>query len=232
MNVTVRVPRRAASPFARKLAHDKAVPLDDLVGSGPNGRIVASDVMAWKAPLAQIEPEPQAPKPTRVPLAFAAAVSLVDLRRLAGEAALVGFPLEVEDAALRAAVVALAGLPGATGAAVSLEAGGRQILVRAASGLSIGAERRLRQEALERGADVSAEPALASLLVIRSDRVVPVSVPLLPGRSMRLVLLVGSGMDQGNAILCADSETVTEVQAQELLEAFVLALERPLALLA
>lgn len=232
MNVAPRIPRRAASPHARKLAREMAVHLDDLVGSGPNGRIVASDVMAWKAPLDRVEPEPQSPEPTRVPFTFAAAVSLVDLRRLAGEAAVLGFAIEVEDAALRAAVVAFAGVSGATGAGVSLEAGGRQILVRTASGISIGAERRLRQDALERGADASAEPALASLRVIRSDRVVPVSVPPLSGRSMRLVLVVDGAMDRGNAILCADSEAVTEEQAQELLEAFVLALEEPLALLA
>jgi hypothetical protein len=73
---------------------------------------------------------------------------------------------------------------------------------------------------------------LASLLVMHSNRVVPVSVPLLSGRSMRLVLLVDSRMDQGNAILCADSDAVTEEQARELLEAFVVALEQPLALMA
>jgi pyruvate dehydrogenase E2 component (dihydrolipoamide acetyltransferase) len=232
LNAAAPILRRAASPHARKLARDRTIALDDLVGSGPGGRIVAADVIAWRAPVASTEPQPQAPKPARLPLIFSAAVSLADFHRLAAQAALVGLTLEVEDAALRAAGVALEGLAGAAGAGVAVEANGRQILIGAASGLSIGTQRRLRQEALERGADVSAAPAAASLLVMHSTRIVPVSVPLLPGRAMRLVLLVDRGLEQGNALLCADGDAVTEAQALELLESFVRALEQPLALMA
>ena len=40
--------RQKISPLARRLAVERGIPLDDLHGSGPGGRIVRRDVDAWK----------------------------------------------------------------------------------------------------------------------------------------------------------------------------------------
>lgn len=42
--------RVAASPYARRIARERQVPLDDMAGSGPNGRIVSRDVPPGAVP--------------------------------------------------------------------------------------------------------------------------------------------------------------------------------------
>lgn len=227
--------RRAVSPYARRLAREKDIALDDLAGSGPRGRIVAADILAWRAPVVENPPEQRAPAPTASTFTFAATVSLASLYRLVADVARVGLTIEVEDAVHRAARAALAatGHAGdADAAGIALEADGRQILVGMGAGLSIGTERKLRLAALEGGADVSADPAMLSLLVLRAARVVPASMPLLPGRRLRLVLVVNEAREEASALLCAEAGAIAEAHALEMLEAFVAALEQPLALMA
>jgi pyruvate dehydrogenase E2 component (dihydrolipoamide acetyltransferase) len=60
-----RLQRRAlASPKARRLAHNVGVAIDALVGSGPNGAVVAADVEAARVAVAQ----PHVPAPDLSPL--------------------------------------------------------------------------------------------------------------------------------------------------------------------
>jgi pyruvate dehydrogenase E2 component (dihydrolipoamide acetyltransferase) len=49
-----------ASPIARRIAQEKGVPLDQIKGSGPSGRIVKADVEAYKAPA----PSASSPSPS------------------------------------------------------------------------------------------------------------------------------------------------------------------------
>jgi pyruvate dehydrogenase E2 component (dihydrolipoamide acetyltransferase) len=216
--------RRAASPYARRLARERAVALDDLAGSGPGGRVVAADILAYRPPLAETLPA-QPPVPTII---FSAALSLTDLFRLTTEAARAGFDIAIEDAAARAVRIALDGVPGG----IALELDGRQIMLGTDAGLSIGAERGQRLAALASDADASAEPAAASLLVLSAARVVPVALPLLPGRAIRLVLAVDRDQEHGHALLQARPGAITEARAMAVLGAFATALEEPLALLA
>jgi pyruvate dehydrogenase E2 component (dihydrolipoamide acetyltransferase) len=37
------------SPYAKKLAGEKNIPLDQIEGTGPNNRIIAADVLEFKA---------------------------------------------------------------------------------------------------------------------------------------------------------------------------------------
>jgi pyruvate dehydrogenase E2 component (dihydrolipoamide acetyltransferase) len=216
--------RRAASPYARRLAHERAVALDDLVGSGPGGRVVAADILAYRPPPAETPPaRPQVPT-----MIFSAALSLTDLFRLTAGAARAGFDIAIEDAAARAARIALDGVPGG----IALELDGRQIMLGTDAGLSIGAERGRRLAALASAADASAEPAAASLLVLSAARVVPVALPLLPGRAIRLVLAVDRDQEHGHTLLQARPGAMTETRAMAVLGAFATALEQPLALLA
>ena len=56
--------RLKASPYAKKLASEKNVPLNQLAGSGPGGRIVANDVNSYV---------PSAAAPAAAPVQAAAA---------------------------------------------------------------------------------------------------------------------------------------------------------------
>lgn len=232
MNLAVPLVRHAVSPYARRLARERNVTLDRLAGSGPGGRIVAADIPAAPGPVMATPESKSGSAPSSLTFACSAEVSLTEFFRLSREAAPAGLVLEIEDAALRAAAICLADLDEGLGAGIALETDGRQSLIAVSSGLSIGAERRKRLRARDSGADAAAESAVASLLVLESARVTPVSTHLLLGRALRLVLVVDRDRERGRVILSAASETVAEGWAISLLEAFVTALEGPLALMA
>jgi len=40
------------SPYAKKLATEQKIPLDQIKGTGPNNRIIAADILEYKAPVA------------------------------------------------------------------------------------------------------------------------------------------------------------------------------------
>lgn len=231
MNATANLPRNgrlAVSPYARRLARERKVDLDAVVGSGPGGRILAADVEAYRAQIAGIQPERPDQQQRASSFTFAATVSLTGFYRLALDAARVGLEIAIEDVASRAAV---AGMSDDAARTIAIEADGRQILISSASGISINAERVRRRAALGGHADVSADPATASLLVLHSARAVPTSLPLLPSRTLRFVLVVDRDREQGHALLCADGNGISEIRAIAILDAFVDALEQPLALL-
>ena len=76
--VPARTDRILASPRARKAAHEKGVAIEDVAGTGPNGRIVERDVMAYVA-------SPRAGAPAASPVAQRLAESLgVELRTVTG----------------------------------------------------------------------------------------------------------------------------------------------------
>ena len=58
-----------ASPYAKKLATEKNVPLNQLSGSGPGGRIVANDVNTYvpQAAQAAAPAAAKAPAPVSAP---------------------------------------------------------------------------------------------------------------------------------------------------------------------
>jgi len=53
--------RRRSSPLARKMARDMGVSLEQIQGSGPGGRIVASDIKNFKPAAAPAQQKPKAP---------------------------------------------------------------------------------------------------------------------------------------------------------------------------
>lgn len=232
MNTVTPLPgkRFLASPYARRLARDRAVDLANVTGSGPGNRILAGDVLSWRSPVTDPVPlfGPALAIPRLSVLGFSAKVPLAGINELLSNLARVGLEIAVEDVAARAARVALAGL----GAGITIELDERQIMLRSGTAMSVGVERSQRLTALAIGADASTEPAAASLLVLHSARVVPVSLPLLPGRILRLVLVVDSGAERGHVLLCADGEAVTVAGAIAAMDAFAAMLEGPLALLA
>lgn len=77
--------RRAASPLARRLARELGVPLSEIVGSGPRGRIVKADVIAVHASgqsHRQSDPEASPRRPDRASASAKGAPEIQELSRL------------------------------------------------------------------------------------------------------------------------------------------------------
>ena len=71
---STRVGRQAVSPYARRLAHELNVPIGEVEGTGPSGRIVARDIGN------ALSRRPRAPEPGR--LVVRANVDLVEFRHV------------------------------------------------------------------------------------------------------------------------------------------------------
>ena len=222
-------PRRVvASPYAKRLARERDIALFDLTGTGPDGRIVAADVLGYqpkaaaKAPLLAV---------ASTVGAFATTLSLGTLETLLAGFADADTPFDIEDVALRAAGCSIDDVAGVTDlpeAPVALETGTIQRVFAGLKRLSL-APLRQRRLADDIG-DEAGEPAALSLRIVRSSGIRPVAMPLKPGRAMRLVLTIEAG--RGEALISFDSATVSEDDAAELLSRFKGYIEKPLRLLA
>lgn len=228
MPATMLQPRRAASPYARRLARERGLTLEELKGSGPNGRIVAADIEAYVT-------RPPAPVAASGPQASAlgTTVQLTTLLQLLAGFADADTPFTLEDVVLRAAGCALDDVPEShslAGAPVALEQQAGQLVFAEIRKGSLGPLRARRLKALEAGGDQSSEPAALSLKLLAASDIRPVMMPLKPGRNMRLVLAAGPAT--GECLLSFDAAQVSEEAATTLLTRFKAYLELPLRLLA
>lgn len=228
MAATALQPRRAASPYARRLARERGLSLEVLAGTGPNGRIVAADVAAYTA-------RPAAPGAASAPQASAlgTTIQLATLMQLLAGFAAADTPFTLDDVILRAAGCALDDVPETTsldGAPVALEQKRSQLVFADIRRGSLGPLRARRLAALAAGDDQSAEPAALSLKLLDASGIRPVMMPLLPGRAMRLALAADAST--GECLLSFDAAVVTEDAATEFLSRFKAYLELPLLLLA
>lgn len=228
MTVTALQPRRAISPYARRLARERGLSLDVLKGTGPNGRIVAADIAAFTA-------RPPAPAAATGPQASAlgTTVQLATLMRLLAGFAEADTPFALDDVVLRAAGCALDDVPETTtlpGAPVALERKSGQLVFADIRKGSLGPLRARRLAAIEAGSDQSTEPAALSLKLLAASDIRPLMMPLLPGRAMRLV--VAAGPSTGECLLSFDAAVVSEEAATKFLTRFKAYLELPLRLLA
>ncbi|CAN7172004.1 E3 binding domain-containing protein [Devosia sp. LjRoot16] len=228
MAATALQPRRAASPYARRLARERGLTLEVLTGSGPNGRIVAADVAAYTAR----PPAPAAAVGSQAS-ALGTTIQLATLLQLLAGFADADTPFTLEDVVLRAAGCALDDVPEShslAGAPVALEQQVGQLVFADIRKGSLGPLRARRLAAVEAGGDQSAEPAALSLKLLAASDIRPVMMPLKPGRNMRLVLAAGPAA--GECLLSFDAAVVSEDAATELLTRFKAYLELPLRLLA
>ena len=230
--MTPAVVRQKASPYARKLAKERSLALEAIIGTGPFGRIVAADVLN-----APDEPAVRTagPGPARIPSAFAAQIDLTSLRRFIDDVGAAGLALSIEDIALRAAGRALAELDLSDAMAnrdLALETGGRQIHLAMSSDHSVGVQRQARLEALDSERDDAEAEAILSVQFLEAGRVSPVLMPLLPGRALRLRLNIVAGGEGLAALLCADPDVLPDEAAVAFLDSFANAIEEPLRLLA
>jgi hypothetical protein len=234
MNIAVSPPPRpVVSPYARRLARERSIALEDVVGTGPAGRIVAADIEAF---VPKRRAAPSAGSGAQAS-ALATTINLATMRLLLAGFAETETSFTLDDVALRAAGCALDDVAAATslaGAPVALETrlGDRraQLVFADIRKGSLGPLRQRRLKALDVAEDEAALPAALSLRVLDATDIRPVTMPLLAGRSMRLVLV--GGADAGECLLSFDAAAVDEDAATEVLSRFKAYLEVPIRLLA
>lgn len=222
-------PRRAISPYARKLARERGIALELLSGSGPSGRVVAADVVGFVPKI------PAASQPAAGPQgsALGATIQLETLQKLLAGFAEAGTPFALEDVVLRAAGCALDDVPAASsleGAPVAFETKPAQLVFADIRKSSLAPLRARRLAAIAAGIDQSQAPVALSLRLLQAAEIRPVMMPLLPGRAMRLVLAVG--LATAECLLSFDASLIDEDAAAEFLARFKAYLEVPLRLLA
>jgi len=226
--------RVRASPYARRLARDRGVELTQLSGSGPGGRIVAADIVAFVPRVARPEPGRGSGAAAS---ALAAKVDLARLTQVLGQFGDRETQFDLEDVLLRAAGCALDDVPEAAsveGSPVALEVrldgrAGQLVFADIRKG-SLAPLRSRRLAAMAQGSDQSDLPAAMTLRLVRASGIRPVMLPLLGGRAMRLVVLADE--TGGEALLVFDSAALDEDVAASLLDRFRGYLEVPLRLLA
>lgn len=223
--------RRRISPYAKRLARERGITLELLSGSGPSGRIVAADIVAF-VPRVAVQPSSgfQA-------TALGASIDLGLLRQLLAGFAQADTPIELDDIMLRAAGSALHDIPGISdldGRPIAVEtrvsARRLQVVLDNVRNGSLTPLRARRLAALASDIDQSAVPAVLSLRLLTASDIRPIAMPLLAGRAMRLVLAVGP--NTAECLLSFDAGAVNEEDAGEFLVRFKGYLEVPLRLLA
>ncbi len=229
--------RLKASPYARRLARERALPLDALNGSGPGGRIVAADVLGFVLPAAPPTP-PAVAAPAAAPVAlrtaaFAASVTLKPLRDLLVALEGAGSVFDIEDILLRAAGRAFAETLDATkvgGAPVALEMASRQAVFAAVPEMPLTSLRAVRLAALADNRNDAVIPAALSVRLVSAGDIRPLAMPLLPGRAMRLTACITAAGDCLECLITADAESIDEATAAAWLAALKSLIEHPLRL--
>ncbi len=220
--------RRAVSPYARRLARERGIALEQLAGSGPSGRITAADVVAFVPRAAAAPATASGPQAS----ALATTIALAKLRDVLDNFGKADVPFSLDDAVLRAAGCALDDVPAANrldGTPVALEHDRRQLVFADIRKGSLGPARSRRLAAIEAGLDQGGDPATLSIKLIAAGDIRPVMLPLLAGRALRLVL--SAGPSAGECLLAFDENQVDVDAAAELLTRFKAYLEEPLRLL-
>ena len=229
--------RIIASPYARRLARERGLPLEGRRGSGPNGRIVARDLDSF-VPLA--EPGPAAPpvSPAAIPVhvptpqveapaprhisGFAVTLDLRPVTALLPDIAKVAPTVNLDDFMLKALgrALVLAGSPAST---IVWQDGPTKTVIVRADELSPSRIATLRSQG-----PASVEGPAITVTRIR-ENVRPVSAALEKAMALRLVL-AGEG-DVAEALLVFDEAVTDAAVAARLLAALRDCLRHPLRLL-
>jgi pyruvate dehydrogenase E2 component (dihydrolipoamide acetyltransferase) len=228
------LPRRAASPYARRLARERGLVLERIAGSGPRGRIVAADIeAATRAPV--VTPVAAA---APVIAAFAITVDLSKLQALLRKFGGAQLALTLDDMLVRAAGLGLEAVastrPDAPSIVVALEtaaATGEIVIVAPQIGLISALHRRLA-EAPGDAVAPAAEPGALSLRRLTIAGLRPTLLPLRRGYPMRLAVAAADDDETADCLLAFDTSKVGEIDAAAFLGQFRDALETPLRLLA
>ena len=227
--------RTVASPYARRLARERGISLALVAGSGPNGRIVAEDLLAAPAAVPQAAPV-QAVAPAMTPAAAPAPVvvaarsisafaATIDLAPLAEFIAASGAGLTIDAFLVRAAARA------AGDHAISLRwmkpEGGTVTISRAVGLAPSEIARRI-------GSDADAMPIEGKAMVISrlaAKSVRPVAGSLPTGVDLRILVVASDDAAGAEALVVHDAEAIPEAEAADVVVRFRDLLEAPLRLL-
>lgn len=232
MTAALTLLRRAASPYAKRLARERGIDLVQIAGSGPNGRIVAADVIGVVPPLST-----SAAGAAYQASAIATTIALSKIRLLLADFAEANAAFSLDDVVLRAAGCALDDVATATsidGAPIALETtiNGRlgQVVFDDVHKGSLAPLHERRLAAIDAAVDEAAVAAALSVKLLLASEIRPVMMPLLPRRSMRLMLVAGE--TSGECLLVFDANSIDENTASEFLLRIKAYLEVPIRLLA
>lgn len=226
--------RLKSTPYARRLARERTIALDALRGSGPGGRILGRDVVAFVpvvSPLPQVAPSvaaidmPPAPLVAPFPEALAIRVELTGLEALAGDLAIAHPGLSARHILLKAVAIALAESPGWQGDAILLAGGGPRLVL---GGLSTASLRTVM--ARQAGAGDDGAAVLAVSFVERAG-IRPVAARLTGEAPARLVVGAIGNDGYADCLLSYDPDRVGGERAVEFLDRFRGLLETPLRIL-
>ena len=230
------VRRIIASPYAKRLARERGLDLASLLGSGPNGRIVAADLPDEPAPAASVSTEADATESlgqTAAPIAQPAAFAVsLDLRPAAGllqELGDAGLVFDMDDIVLRA-VTRSFGAAFGEDASLTLEVAGTRRQMADAQCLTLSALREFRLR--EPHDNARGQEGIVCLHFMEGDGIRPVMLPLTRGHPMRVVVALGRACTAAECLLVFDPLAVDEKRAMSLLDAIRRSLEAPLSLLA
>ena len=230
--MTAAAPRLSASPYARRLARERGVPLAGLAGSGPNGRVVAADVVAFvAAPVVQQIAAPVStavapPAPVDVaasalaaaPRSVSAFQATVDLAPLAALIAAAGSGLAAGPFLVKAAARAA----GPLGERLLVRDGGRLALVEGAATLSPGTIAARLEAGTSRDAPFSIE-------LLAGSGIRPLSSGLPVGAIAKLVIVADAG--RAELLFVHDEAALSSTDAVAMLALIRDLAEAPLRLL-
>jgi e3 binding domain len=233
-------PRILATPYARRLARERSIPLSAIVGSGPNGRVTGDDVTAHKPVVAQARPtaevppaivepritESTAPAAAAVPAAIVVGVEFAAAEALLARIAELRPEVTREDICLKAAALALQASPSfAAKGAILLLAGDQRRLLTGLADASVSAIAGMRS-----GGQVASPSALAISFIGRPG-VRPVAAQLVDGVPARLVVGAPDKNGIADCLLSYDPAKVSDEHAETWLAAFRDLVEAPFRLL-
>jgi pyruvate dehydrogenase E2 component (dihydrolipoamide acetyltransferase) len=220
MTASQRIP---ATPYARRLARERGLPLAEIGGSGPRGRITAADILAFvpklAPPTAAEAPVPPVAPVIAAPRAVGAFQASVDLAALSALIAASGADLPAGPFLAKTAARAA----GSHGRVLLLrDPSGRAGMVEDAAGLSPGAIASRHAEGTEADAAMIVE-------IVRAAGIRPVGASLPPSAVLRLIaVLDGTWAD---LLLVHEEDAIPTAEAAAMLAEIRALAEAPLRLL-
>ena len=228
--------RIRATPYARRLARERNVPLSAIAGTGPNGRITGNDLENYTAPQPEAPAAPEAaPSSTAAPekryatppSAIAARVEFAAALALLSQIGDVREGVAIEDICLKAAALALdiSGLAAGKDGIVLLAAPDDRQFLGELRTKSVSAIAALRANLDQEGS------AGLAVSFLRKPGIRPVAARLVDGIAARLVVGVADRDGGADCLLSFDPDHIHESAAEDFVLAFRELVESPFRLL-
>ncbi|MDW6024013.1 E3 binding domain-containing protein [Mesorhizobium sp. BAC0120] len=232
-------PRIVATPYARRLARERGVPLSAISGSGPNGRITGDDIAVYRPEAKTTEPaeirsavvQPQsserlASATAPVPAAIVVSVEFGAAEALLARIAEVRAEVAREDICLKAAGFLLQALPSPEPKdTVILLAGDQRRFLTGLADASLSAIAAMRSGTQDEG------PAGLAISFVGKPGIRPVAARLIDSAPARLVVGAPDKHGTADCLLTYDPARISDQDAESCLANFRDLVEAPFRLL-